>query len=111
MCLAMTVIKGVQRDFPLAGDWGCPPAIHIPPLLEERGIGGEVNGDGSTSQVIASHDLLRCGNLSVSPPRDCFGITYLVMTVKSGRKYPPPLFQRSLMAEGSVGNIDKHNYL
>ena len=23
--------KGVQRDFPLAGNWGCPPAILIPP--------------------------------------------------------------------------------
>jgi hypothetical protein len=38
------MVKGVQRDFPLAGVWGCPPTILIPPLLEERGIGGEVNG-------------------------------------------------------------------
>ena len=37
------VVKGVQRDFPLAGVWGCPPAILPPPLLEERGVGGEVN--------------------------------------------------------------------
>ena len=46
--LAMTVVKGIQRDFPLAGDWGCPPAILIPPLLEERGTGGEVNGNIDT---------------------------------------------------------------
>jgi len=44
----MTVVKGVQRDIPLAGVWGCPPAILLPPLLEERGPGGEVNGDGGT---------------------------------------------------------------
>ena len=37
------VVKGVQRDFPLAGAWGCPPVILIPPFLEERGAGGEVN--------------------------------------------------------------------
>jgi hypothetical protein len=58
MCLPTTVIKGVQRDFPLAGVWGYPPAIHIPPLLEKRGIGVEVNGHSSTPKVIASRVLL-----------------------------------------------------
>ena len=24
------VIKGVERDFPLAGVWGCPPALKSP---------------------------------------------------------------------------------
>ncbi|MGB2798311.1 MAG: hypothetical protein WBC82_00440, partial [Dehalococcoidia bacterium] len=33
---------GVQRVLPLAGDWGCPPVMFIPPLLEERGLGGKV---------------------------------------------------------------------
>jgi hypothetical protein len=37
------VVKGIQRDIPLAGDWGCPPAILIPSFLKERGTGGEVN--------------------------------------------------------------------
>ncbi|MDR9459893.1 MAG: hypothetical protein RI591_07090, partial [Dehalococcoidia bacterium] len=40
--LAMIGVKGDQRDSSLAGDWGCPPALIIPPLLEERGLGGEV---------------------------------------------------------------------
>ena len=99
------MVKGVQRDFPLAGVWGCPPAIYIPPLLEERGSGGEVNGNNGIHQVIANeaillypvvmlnlfqhlsfqHPLFQCiilviaspdllgrGNLSVSPPLDCF---------------------------------------
>jgi len=35
--------KGVQREFLLVGAWGYPPAIFLPPLLEERGTGGEVN--------------------------------------------------------------------
>ena len=48
------MVKGVQREIPLAGVWGYPPATLIPPLLEERGSGGEVNGDGDTPQVIAS---------------------------------------------------------
>jgi hypothetical protein len=39
----MTELKEVQREIPLAGVWGCPPAILIPPLLEERGSVGEVN--------------------------------------------------------------------
>ena len=51
------VVKGVQRDFSLVGVWGClPPAILIPPLLEERRTGGEVNGDSSTPQDIALQD-------------------------------------------------------
>jgi len=54
--LAMTVAKGVQRDFPLAGVWGCPPAILLPPLLEERGTGGEVNGNSGATQAIATRD-------------------------------------------------------
>jgi len=37
------VVKGVQREIPLAGVWGWPPATFLPPLLEERGTGGEVN--------------------------------------------------------------------
>ena len=45
VCLATIVVKGVQREIPVAGDWGCPPDTLIPPLLEERGLGGEVNGD------------------------------------------------------------------
>ena len=40
---AMTVVKGVQREIPLAGVWGYPPALLIPPLLEARGTGSEVN--------------------------------------------------------------------
>jgi hypothetical protein len=45
----MTVVKGVQRFYPLAGDWGCPPAIYLfPPLLEERGTGGEVKDSDTT---------------------------------------------------------------
>ena len=44
--LAMTVAKGVQRDFPLAGVWGRPPAILIPPLIKEK--------DSDTPQVTAS---------------------------------------------------------
>ena len=44
--LFMTAVKGVQRDFPLAGEWECPPAILIPPLLKERGSGGEVKSKG-----------------------------------------------------------------
>ena len=40
---AAFVKKGVQREIPLAGVWGYPPAILIPPLLEARGTGGEVN--------------------------------------------------------------------
>jgi len=33
------MVKGVQREVPLVGDWGYPPAIILPPLLEERGTG------------------------------------------------------------------------
>ncbi len=62
----MTVVRGVQRDFPLAGAWGCPPAILIPSLLEERGIGGEVNRDSGTLQVIASQALLSPENVKGS---------------------------------------------
>jgi hypothetical protein len=29
------MVKGVQRELPLVGDWGYPPAIILPPLLEE----------------------------------------------------------------------------
>jgi len=39
------MVKGVQREFPLLGVWGYPPANFPPPLLEERGIGGEVNNN------------------------------------------------------------------
>ena len=38
MLLAMTVVKGVQRDFPLAGDWGCPPAFEVPQDWGIRGL-------------------------------------------------------------------------
>ena len=31
--LATTVVKGVQRDSPLAGDWGCPPAYKKSPKI------------------------------------------------------------------------------
>jgi hypothetical protein len=31
--LAMTVVKGVQREIPLAGVWGCPPSFKKSPKI------------------------------------------------------------------------------
>ncbi len=42
--------KGAEYFLP--GVWGCPPAILIPPISEERGQRFEVNGDSGTSQCI-----------------------------------------------------------
>jgi len=59
----------IPRDagYFLPGVWGCPPAILIPPLLKERGTGGEVN---------KSWDRLKC--LLTWPPFHSF-------------KYPPKI--------------------
>jgi hypothetical protein len=50
----MTIAEGVQRDFPLTGVWGCPPDNFLPPLLKERGTGGEVNRKCSLIKSISA---------------------------------------------------------
>jgi len=45
----MTVVKGVQREIPLAGVWGCPPALKVP---QDWGIRGLIE---SISTVSESH--------------------------------------------------------
>ena len=44
-------IKGVQRDIPLLG---VLPSLKLPPHLEGRGIGGEVNITGG-AQIMSIH--------------------------------------------------------
>ena len=44
----LNLVRHPLGESPLAGVWWCPPSILIPPLLNEKGIGGEVNGDSGT---------------------------------------------------------------
>jgi hypothetical protein len=43
--------KGVQRDFPLVGVWGCPPALQVPQDWGTRGLIETISAfSNSTSQ-------------------------------------------------------------
>ncbi len=96
--------RGCAEGIPSAGVWGCPPAIFIPPLLEERGAGGEVNrrwvliekfmcnsraGGNPVNDQLSLH--AQRGNLSAAIPRGAGYIVPGALGVSPSFKNPPRL--------------------
>ena len=102
--MSADMVEGVQREFPLLGVWGYPPAIFSPPLLEERGAGGEVNrrwvliekfmcnsrAGGNPVNDQLSLQAQR-GNLSAAIPRGAGYIVPGALGVSLSFKNPPRL--------------------
>jgi hypothetical protein len=66
-----TAEKEVQ-DSSCRGSGGVPRVYLFPPLLEERGTGGEVNEDSDVPQIIANPDLSGMAISASHHHPDCF---------------------------------------